>query len=354
MSRESRLPTMKKTFLILASGFSLLASGFASPVEFPLQQMFGTTNYTKPFKLQAAQTFVTDGTNAWIGSDTTVTPSGGTNPIVEVTPNDYLVKFSDAVYPWKIRVSNTTNRLNALNLTIGPLPTFLMDLNPHRTATNVDNATGTNVSLTALRIRFGTFAQSTIEGYEDFLAYKASMAFYPLNAYLSDTNYPEAALPNMAFVISPTLDGDPYLGGTNSTGRNPKFLKVAFNYKPDVDTATSLPNVGSRTLMNLKYDLVNGNDYVSVYNDLEVLRDFRLFGIAYGNGLGLTNLQSTNIAAGNLPATVTNTAPFSAANLRVGTVSGWTGIITNWATGMGVNSNRVYFSSGIVTNVTRP
>lgn len=95
-----------------------------TPVMFPLSTMFGSTNYTKPFTLQAAQSFLTYGTNAWVGSSQTVTPSGGTNPIVYLTPNTYLVTFSDATYPWRIAVPNTANLQNAISLSTGPLPTF--------------------------------------------------------------------------------------------------------------------------------------------------------------------------------------------------------------------------------------
>ena len=113
-----------------------------TPVLFPLNQMFGGAGYNKTFRLQAQQTFVTDGTNAWVGSDYSVTPAGGTNPIVQLTPNIYLVIFQDGKYPWRIQVPNSNAQLNALALTVGTVPSVLF------TATTlVNNATGTNVNL---------------------------------------------------------------------------------------------------------------------------------------------------------------------------------------------------------------
>ena len=52
-----------------------------------------------------------------------------TDPTVALTPNDYLVTFSDARTPWKIHVPNTNVVLNAVTLTMGPMPTFLLSVN---------------------------------------------------------------------------------------------------------------------------------------------------------------------------------------------------------------------------------
>ena len=67
-----------------------------------------------------------------------------------------------------------------------------------------------------------------------------------------------------------------------------------------------------------------------------------MFGEAITNAASVSAGTFTGSASG-----LTNLAPSSI-------VGGWTGIITNWGTGMGVNSNRQYISFGIVTNVTRP
>ena len=128
----------KSTVKIIASAArtfalpcALCASAFLparaqTPVMFPLNQMFSGASYTKSFTLQAAQSWITDGTNAWIGAATTVTPTGGTNPVVQLTPNTYLVTFSDATYPWRIAVPSASTVQNAIALSTGPLPTFLV------------------------------------------------------------------------------------------------------------------------------------------------------------------------------------------------------------------------------------
>ena len=119
-----------------------LASFGQTPVMFPLQQMFGGAVYTETFTATAAQDWLTDGTNAYIGTSYTITPSGGTNPIVVMTPNTYVVQFPDAKFPWRIKVPNTTNLQNAILLSTGPLPTFLFTPFP-----GLNNVTATNVNL---------------------------------------------------------------------------------------------------------------------------------------------------------------------------------------------------------------
>ena len=95
-----------------------------TPVLFPLSQMFAVTNYAGTFQIKSARPLITDNTRVYVGSFVNVTPTPGGDPVVTLTPNDYLVTFSDASTPWRISVPNATNVLNALNLTSGPLPTF--------------------------------------------------------------------------------------------------------------------------------------------------------------------------------------------------------------------------------------
>ena len=114
-----------------------------TPVMFPLQQMAGGVAYTETFTANAAQSWLTDGTNAYIGSSYTITPNGGTNPVILMTPNTYLIQFPDARYPWRIQVPNTTNVQNALSLSTGPLPTYLLP--PGWPVWN--NGSGTNENL---------------------------------------------------------------------------------------------------------------------------------------------------------------------------------------------------------------
>ncbi len=104
-------------FKILSFLLSAVSFCPATPVMFPLAQMFGGTNYTKPFTVSAQLPTVTDGTNIYVGASCTVTPSGGTNPVVQLTPNNYLIKFADSSYPWRISVPLSGNVQNALQLT---------------------------------------------------------------------------------------------------------------------------------------------------------------------------------------------------------------------------------------------
>jgi len=138
MIHDLRFTICKAILLALVLGPQVRAT----PVLFPLNQMFGGAGYVKTFLLEAQQTFVTDGTNAWVGSSKSVTPSGGTNPIVLLTPNTYLVIFPDGKFPWRIQVPDSTNVLNAISLTSGPIPSALFT-----STTLVNNATGTNVNL---------------------------------------------------------------------------------------------------------------------------------------------------------------------------------------------------------------
>lgn len=163
--------TRRQVLMSLASLLSLLCLTALpvrsqTPVLFPLNQMFGGAPYTKTFTIQAAQSFITNGTNAWVGSCQTVTPTGGTNPIVYLTPNTYLVTFPDATYPWRIYVPSTTNPQNALNLSTGPLPTFLVTLPNPNMVTNGE----TGVTLDA-----GGYNPAVTFSYDGGLALDQSM-----------------------------------------------------------------------------------------------------------------------------------------------------------------------------------
>jgi hypothetical protein len=135
-------PTMKTIIASIACLFALCGCSTAAPtngtlVMFPLAQMFGGNNYNKPFRVDAVRPLITDGTNLFVGSFNTVIPTGGTNPITRLTPNDYLVTFQDARTPWRIAVPQSTNVLNALALTVGSLPIFTYNLTGITTATNL-------------------------------------------------------------------------------------------------------------------------------------------------------------------------------------------------------------------------
>ena len=113
-----RLPVCA-IFYLLSSIFC-----FSTPVFFPLAQMFAATNYTKPITITAQDPELTDGTNLYVGTYTIVTPTGGTNPIVQLTPNNYLLTFADAKPALRFSVPNSAVTLNVLNLITNGLASY--------------------------------------------------------------------------------------------------------------------------------------------------------------------------------------------------------------------------------------
>lgn len=109
-------------FAIIYHLSSILST--ATLVQFPLSQMFAVTNYAKPFTLTAQFPEITDGTNIYVGTYTIVTPTGGTNPIVSLTPNNYLLTFQDARSALRFSVPSTNIVLNLLNLITNGLATY--------------------------------------------------------------------------------------------------------------------------------------------------------------------------------------------------------------------------------------
>lgn len=96
----------------------------ATSVLFPLNAMFGGSGYSNKFTVTASAPLVVDTntTSVFVGKMQTVNP-GGTNPVIWLEPNNYLVQFPDADTPWRISVPATNITWNALNSS-GPLPSF--------------------------------------------------------------------------------------------------------------------------------------------------------------------------------------------------------------------------------------
>ena len=113
---------MKK--LLLISAFCFPLSAFCTDVLFPLNSMFGGGGYAGTFQIQSQAPLLTDNTNIYVGTFTNVTATAGTNPVVSLAPNNYLITFAGARTPWRIAVTNASTVLNALQLTTGSLPTF--------------------------------------------------------------------------------------------------------------------------------------------------------------------------------------------------------------------------------------
>ena len=100
---------MKKLFPILTVCSLLLTSCSApgTPVMLPLQSFFNGANYSRPVQITAVHQWLTDYTNIYLGSFTTVTPTGGTNPVVNLRPNDYILTAPDVRVPLRFTVYAT-------------------------------------------------------------------------------------------------------------------------------------------------------------------------------------------------------------------------------------------------------
>lgn len=105
----------------------------ATNVLFPVNQMFGGGVYTQPFTAVAIYDFLADSNTPsfYVGQSFTITPSGGTNPIVWLEPNTYQLNFPDSQYHLMINVTNSTNTLNMWGLvTTNPPPPSLYPVSP--------------------------------------------------------------------------------------------------------------------------------------------------------------------------------------------------------------------------------
>ena len=139
-----------------AALLALIVGSSATPatqVVLPLASMFGG-GYAGQVQISAQSPLITDGTNVYVGTFTNFTAVPGVNPTNSLTPNNYVITFTDIPKPWRITVPNTNVVLNALTLTAGALTTFnyVPPFTNNYTATNVNNATGANVNLS------GTFS----------------------------------------------------------------------------------------------------------------------------------------------------------------------------------------------------
>jgi hypothetical protein len=113
-SRASRL------FILFILSFCLKVLG--TPVLFPLQSMFGGGLSGQPITLQAVNSLYSDGQNLYAGTLTTVPTTGGTNPIVQLAPNAYLLTITGVTTPARFVVPESTNVLSVVGLlTSGPV-----------------------------------------------------------------------------------------------------------------------------------------------------------------------------------------------------------------------------------------
>jgi hypothetical protein len=314
LSQISNLKFQMRGALLLLCLHSALCTPHSAlaqtPVLFPLSQMFGGASYTKTFTIQAAQSFISNGTNAWIGANTTVTPTGGTNPIVYLTPNTYLVQFPDATYPWRIAVPNTTNLLNALNLSTGPLPTFLVQ--PYMPLVSgpgviVTNLNGTNFASIDSNYVLTAGVNSPAIGNCTW-----TNGVFSLSGLWVDGVYSSAYFSGDGNVALLTVRQDP----SDSYYTN-YYGDILGDSPCEFDWITgAIGGGGYAPILKL-----NGGG-LTLYHGTLTAPAFA------GNGLNVTNIQSVNIIGGlNLIVT----------NLCSATVS-----------------NRLYFTNGILVKFTSP
>lgn len=116
---------MNFSLFISAFCFLLCAlSATATQVEFPLRSFFHGANYSRGITITAVNPYLTDGTNIFAGSFFPLTPSGGTNPIIELVPNDYTITFADVRKPLRFGVYATNGVVNVLTLITNGLQTY--------------------------------------------------------------------------------------------------------------------------------------------------------------------------------------------------------------------------------------
>jgi len=114
---------MKKILSIILVLVLVLDAG-ASPVMFPLKSFFYGANYTRGIQIAAVNGYLSDGTNIYAGSYINVTPSGGTNPIVQLQPNDYSITFADVRTPLRFHVYDTNGVINVLTIITNGLTSY--------------------------------------------------------------------------------------------------------------------------------------------------------------------------------------------------------------------------------------
>ena len=159
-------------------------------------------------------------------------------------------------------------------------------LHPGDAATNINNATGTNVTIAGgyfqtIFFTNGPLLTSTLNPTFNFPAVSAT---YPGNLFFGNTNYPEAQLPSMAFIQQSWLDNDSYLYTTNVLGNLARIAQYNFYFLSST-TPTNFPANGINQIMRLAVNLATGYCYVRVFQDFFV----------DGNATIKGNLTATNI-----------------------------------------------------------
>ena len=183
-----RPPLQPALLLLLLIWSSITLPAQTTPVYFPLNSLFGGAAYGKTITITAANSLITDGNNLWAGTYQNV-PWPGTNPVVQLYPNSYLVTVVGVTKSARFSVyaADGTNQVNvAARISSGPLFYFggngmanLVAGTNISLATNYDGSIAINsgssvigvtngqqnVAFNYLNEVAGTFTANAIDGY---------------------------------------------------------------------------------------------------------------------------------------------------------------------------------------------
>ena len=117
------------TLIFVLVGSSMLESSAqtnlqTTPVYFPVNTMFGGAALGQTLTISAVNSLITDGANLWAGTYQNV-PYPGSNPVVNLYPNSYLLSVGTIVRPLRFTVHAPTNNQQPVDVTTltasGPL-----------------------------------------------------------------------------------------------------------------------------------------------------------------------------------------------------------------------------------------
>lgn len=206
-----------KSILFISLGLAVLRVS-ATPVLFPINSMFGGGLSGQPITLQAVNSLYTDGQNLYAGTITTVPTTGGTNPVVSLAPNTYLLTISGVTTPARFVVPDSTNILNVVGLlTSGPTFYFgtnglanLVATNGLTLVTNGDGSIAVNGQ--ALTNGLGTAAFMAAGNFDPAGAAAAATNGLVLSAV---TNWPASLVTNYLSGAGWTNANGPWTPWTN-------------------------------------------------------------------------------------------------------------------------------------------
>ena len=282
---------------------------WGTSVVFPLQSIFNGAQYTKGVSIAAVHPSTTDGTNIYAGSFITITPTGGTNPIVQLAPNDYVLTFSDSRQPLRFSVPSVSYPISVLTLITNGLLQWTNFVSP---GSGITSVTVTNTATVQL--------SGTGSPINPIAANVTALVITNGEPIITFSNA------NLANVLLP-LNNGPYFNGIEWPLGGGVFSSGDFIYDQTagyggssgifIDTQSG----GGSSDINL---LSGGNIYFNAKtyfsmlapSGVGILGSITMFapgnsisGAKYfGDGYGITNLQGSNIAG-----TATNNTTGSAA-----------------------------------------